>query len=186
MSEPVEAFSPYRYVYSLAFLIPSRKLWRHSEDDHESNGCAPREVLELFVTLVELNALAVELFLEDEFTIRVLSRLELTSGVKPAPGAMHGLDDVLEVGVGTPAQHRTEFLHQLHHFGLGSRVKLRIRTWGFRCGDSGKTHLFRNAIVGVVEVVANLHDVGARVEDAHRVRVQAVEDGLLADTNLQI
>lgn len=135
---------------------------------------------------MELNALAVELFLEDEFAIAVLSRLELTSGVKPAASAMHGFDDVLEVGVGTPAQHRFEFLHQLHHFGLGSRGKAPYQDEGMPRRGSGRTHFFRNATVGVVELVADTHDVGARVEDAHRVRVQAVENGLLAYANLQI
>lgn len=66
--------------------MPDRKaMVTRTRWSRDRSNYAPREILELFVALVELNALAVELFLEDEFAIRVFSRLELTSGVESAP-----------------------------------------------------------------------------------------------------
>lgn len=44
----------------------------------------------------------------------------------------------------------------------------------------------RDAVVRVKQLVANPLDVGAGVEEVHRVRVELVEDGLLAHANLEV
>lgn len=48
------------------------------------------------------------------------------------------------------------------------------------------THLVLWTVVGVVERPADAHDVGARVEHARCVPVQAVKDGLLAHADLEV